>query len=241
MNIPGCFAARTQTLAAITALVACLLQAGCSTAYTATGTLTTSDNGKLQLSRDDPRQFLQPGATSIDFVPEPLIFPFLILRNPKAEFKTSLSLSHYGYNGFAIDHEASELLYDIAGQWREIVLSTYQEAGTQACTGSGYCEKAVTIVSCPRHGDRLFSDSYSMSDEEEDAGCISQRGYVSDYYYDCPGTQPVSNTMKRFKYGVELHFTEPANAARERARFIGETNPSVRVVDSVPTGSCQTE
>lgn len=242
MNIPGCFASGTiKALVTITALIACLLQAGCSTAYTAKGTLTTSDNGKLQLSSEDPTQFLQPGASSIDFIPEPLIFPFLTLRNPRAEFKTSLSRSNYGYNGFAIDHDDSDLLYDIAGQWREIVLSIFQEAGTQSCTGSGYCEKAVTVISCPRHGERLYTDSYSMSDDEEDAGCISRRGYVSDYYYDCPGTQPVSNTLKRFKYDVELHFTEPGEAARERASFIGETNPSIRVIDSVPTGSCDAE
>jgi hypothetical protein len=241
MNIPGCIAAGTKARTAITLLTTCLLLTGCATAYRAEGTLSTSDNGKLQLSNEDPRQFLQPGPTSIDFIPEPLIFPFLTLRNPRSEFKTSLSRSNYGYNGFAIDHHASGLLYDIAGQWREIALGTYQEAGLQSCTGSGYCEKAATIVSCPRRRDRLFIDNYSLSDDEEDAGCISQRGYVSDYYYDCPGTQPVMNTIKRFKYDVELHFTEPADATRERASFIGQTNPSTRIVDSVPTDACRTE
>jgi hypothetical protein len=241
MNIPGCFAAGTKALVAITFLIACLLQAGCATVYRAQGTLSTSDNGKLLLSSEDPTQFLQPGATSIDFIPKPLIFPFLTLRNPRAEFKTSLSRSNYVCNSFAIDHNDSDLLYDIAGQWQENVLSIFQEAGTQSCTGRGYCEKAVTIVSCPRHGERLYTDSYYMSDDEEDAGCISRRSYVSDYYYDCPGTQPVSRTLKRFKYDVELHFTEPGGAARERANFVGETSPAIRVINSVPTGPCNTE
>lgn len=240
MNIPGCFAAGTKALAAITLLITCLLQAGCSTAYRAEGTLTTSDNGKLQLSSEDPMQFLQPGATSIDFIPEPLIFPFLTLRNPRAEFRTWLSLSNYACNSFAINHEQSELLYDISGQWQKIVLGTYQEPGSQSCTDSGYCEKPATIVSCPRHQDRLYTESYSLSDEEEDAGCITRQGYVSGYHYDCPGSQPVSYTMERFKYDVELHVTEPGNPAKERASFTGETSPATRVVNSVPTGPCDT-
>lgn len=227
MNIHGCFVSGTiKAFVTITALMACLLQAGCSTAYTVKGTITTSDNKRLQLSKEDQNHFLEPGATSIDFVPAPMIFPFLTLRNPRAEFKTPLSRSNYGYNGFAIGHGESGLLYDIAGQWREIELHTYKEDGTESCYGYGYCAKTVTVERCSDH-------------DEDDCDCESHTESVYGYYPDCPGTQSVERTIRLFKYDVKLQFTDPQVPTAVRATFEGETDSTTRILATVPTSECQ--
>ncbi|MES2820830.1 MAG: hypothetical protein V4812_17795 [Pseudomonadota bacterium] len=240
MDIRGCFISEPiKNLIAISTLAACMLQTGCST-HTAHGELSTHDGGRLQLSGKEADQYLEPGSTSIDFELRPVFFSYLTLRNAKTEFSTRLYRQNYSHNAFTIARKDSDLKFDITGRWQEIRLKTYREEGRQSCVDHGYCTQTETWVYCSDEATRRVEAGSSLSKAERKKDCETHEVDVTDYYPDCPGSEPVERTFQDYRYDIQLKFHDPQAPAQERAHFEGKTAPMQRLIDTLPLGPCDT-
>lgn len=213
-------------------LLAALLLGGCGGGK-GQGYLFTEGGKSLRLNEEVT---LTQGHMNLVFDAEPGLWSRLRLYNERVDFSTPVASEAYAGNGFLLRSQDSGLAYDIRASWREERGLLTERDNREDCTTAGYCRKQVARLVCDRKSYRPGTERYE--EHLDDANCVQEPVYVTDYFPDCPGTRQVRTRNRQYQLLVRVDFLQPRTERSPVAVFDGQTRPRERELEVLSEGRC---